>query len=48
MFFIVQSDQKVLLYLMIIMQKVTSNVQSDPRQSLERGTNTNGICYPQF
>jgi hypothetical protein len=29
----IQSDQKVSVYLMITIQKVTSNVQSAPRQS---------------
>jgi len=31
--FVVQGDQKVSVYLMITIQKVTSNVQSVPRQS---------------
>jgi hypothetical protein len=30
---VVQSDQKVSVHLMIIIQKVTSNVQNVPRQS---------------
>jgi hypothetical protein len=32
-FDIIQADQKVSVHLMIIIQKVTSNVQSVPRQS---------------
>jgi hypothetical protein len=36
-FFIVQGDHKVSVHLTIIIQKVTSNIQSVPRQSAERG-----------
>jgi hypothetical protein len=45
----IQGDQKVFVHLMITIQKVTSNVQSVPRQSPDiywHYTNTNAICYP--
>jgi hypothetical protein len=41
----VQGDQKISVHLMITIQKVTSNVQSVPRQSPD-AEHTNAICYP--
>ena len=35
LYIFVQGDQKVSVHLMITIQKVTSNVQSVPRQSLD-------------